>query len=84
MLQAYQTSRVWIGRPVARCFPLATSVLPLAFLDWVAATGLVVVGVLIASLAHATDVPTAGSSGKYQFDRTISREVFENYLARSI
>lgn len=50
----------------------------------VAAIGLVVAGMFSASPAHAADMPAAGLSGKYQFDRTISREVLENYLARSI
>jgi hypothetical protein len=57
MLHAYQTSRAFIGRPVIHRFPWATNVLPKACLDQLAATGLVVAGVLIASLAHAADVP---------------------------
>src|SRR5665213_3791703 len=41
---------------------------------------------LIATLATALCCHAAmpASSGKYQFDRTMSREVLENYLSRSI
>jgi hypothetical protein len=34
--------------------------------------------------AHAADAPAAKPPGKYQFDATISRQVLENFLARSI
>jgi hypothetical protein len=86
MLQAYQTYRAWIGRTVARDFSVGMNVPDVIVVQvprHLAAASLVV-GVLIASLAHAADEPTAKSSGKYQFDRIISREVLENYLARSI
>src|SRR5258708_30109859 len=42
-------------------------------------------GVLCAPiLAHAAETNSVSRPGGYQFDRTISREVLENYLSRSI
>ncbi len=42
-------------------------------------------GLLLTGLpAHPADTPAGNASGKYQFDRTISRQVLENFLARSI
>ena len=35
-------------------------------------------------VADAVETPPATRPGGYQFDRTISREVLENYLSRSI
>ena len=39
---------------------------------------------LIGMAARAADTAPVKPSGKYQFDGTISREVLENFLARSI
>jgi hypothetical protein len=39
---------------------------------------------LIGLSAHAAQTTPSMSSGKYQFDGTISRQVLENFLSRSI
>jgi hypothetical protein len=44
----------------------------------------VVVGLLAGRGADAAETPPATRPGGFQFDRTISREVLENYLAKSI
>jgi hypothetical protein len=45
---------------------------------------LAVAGLLAGRCANAAETPPATRPGGYQFDRTISREVLENYLSRSI
>ena len=49
-----------------------------------AATWLVAGSLLGAQPARAAEQQIPSQPGKYQFDRTISREVLENYLSRSI
>jgi len=49
-----------------------------------AATCLVAGSLLGVQPAHAAEQPIASHPGKYQFDRTISREVLESYLSRAI
>jgi hypothetical protein len=44
----------------------------------------VVVGLLAGRGADAAETQPATRPGGYQFDRTISREVLENYLSRAI
>ncbi len=49
-----------------------------------AATWLVAGSLFTAQPTRAAEQPIASHRGKYQFDRTISREVLENYLSRAI
>ena len=49
-----------------------------------AATCLVAGSLFNAQPADAAEQPIASHPGKYQFDRTISREVLQNYLSRAI
>jgi hypothetical protein len=45
---------------------------------------LALVSLVLSQAIYASDKPPGKGSATYQFDRTISREVLENYLARSI
>ena len=52
---------------------------------WRLSAAALILGLLVGPyLARAAELETTAPSGSWQFDRTISREVLENYLSRAI